>query len=73
MMTVERRYLESHESFRDRKLKDQIVRDTVAADPHIPARDKARVADTAAKIVSGGPTGMNWGQIVAAAKNIEGV
>lgn len=70
---TERKYLESHSSFRDRQLKDQIIRDTVARDPHIPAGDRDRVADTAAKIVADGPTGLNWGQIKDIAKSVEGV
>jgi hypothetical protein len=73
-MTIERKYLESHSSFRDRQNTDQIIRQTVARDPHIPARDVERVADTAAKIVeNGGGHGLNWGQIADAAKAAEGV
>ena len=71
-MTIERKYLESSASFRNRQDKDQIIRNVVANDPHIPARDKGRVADTAAKIVEGGPTGLNWGQIRDVAKRVEG-
>jgi len=72
-VAIERKYLESHSSFRDRQIKDQIIRDTVARDPHIPACVRDRVADTAAKIVENGPTGLNWGQIKDAAKAAEGV
>jgi hypothetical protein len=73
-VTIERKYLESTASFRNRQNADQIIRDVVAADHHIPAGDRDRVADTAAKIVeNGGGHGLNWGQIRDAAKAAEGV
>jgi hypothetical protein len=70
-MTIERRYLESRDSYADRVNADRIVRNAVARDPHIAARDKQRVADTASRMVDSGKVHGSWRDIVDAARAVE--